>query len=113
MTTPFKDAGYTKDTKFRVLVEDPGYGMRTGDIVWLKEDDESAAPEFTNGRDSRYFSILVEDAQLKVLSDTAYSQHIAEPTITHNLTIKGTTHVLTTEELVGVWSIINRIIVGD
>ncbi len=31
------------------------------------------------------------------------------PTITHNITIKGTTHVLTTEELVELWENMNKV----
>jgi hypothetical protein len=37
--TPFKKAGYTKDTKFRVLNNGAEeYGIYEGDIVWLHDD---------------------------------------------------------------------------
>lgn len=44
--TPFEEAGYTKDTKFKVL---HGYSEITpGEIVTLNEDDGSILPYFVN-----------------------------------------------------------------
>lgn len=46
MGTPFENAGYTKDTKFKVLKD---FGNLTeGDIVTLEEDDNSYSPYFRN-----------------------------------------------------------------
>jgi len=42
--TPFEKAGYTKDTKFRVL--HGGYVFKRGDIVKLSYDDGSNFPRF-------------------------------------------------------------------
>ena len=51
MTTPFEKAGYTKDTKFRVLNNGAEeYGIYEGDIVWLHGDDGSTSPAFTSRR---------------------------------------------------------------
>lgn len=42
MSTPFQNAGYTKDTKFKVI---SGYGIfKVGDIVVLGEDDGTTSP---------------------------------------------------------------------
>ena len=49
MGTPFENAGYTKDTKFKVLTNPVGGEFRAGDVVWLKSDDGSHCPIFTNG----------------------------------------------------------------
>ena len=123
--TPFEQAGYTKDTEFRVISS--GAHFNAGDVVKLKYDDTSTSPCFVNEktRKSGYMYLPghgLNDSlvyHLEVYSEnavqplTTQSAPECSPTITHNLTIKGITHVLTTEELVGVWSIINRIIVGD
>ena len=127
--TPFEQAGYTEDTKFRVIAN--GEHFNAGDIVRLKYDDNSASPLFVNewtgketymylpglGRDDypvyRLEAYSENAVQPPVNQPTPDCQLTTSPTITHNLTIKEITHVLTTEELVGVWSIINRIIVGD
>lgn len=109
--TPFEKAGYTKDTKFRVIHEDPCHGIETGDIVWLSEDDDTTLPEFTNGKSFRYFSFLPEDCELEVLPNigdtckgaTSTVESSPAVTITHNLTIKGYTHILTTDEMVEVF----------
>lgn len=44
--SPFKKAGYTKKTKFKVLKAQ--YGVNKGDIVTLHWDDGSNCPEFIN-----------------------------------------------------------------
>ena len=123
--TPFEQAGYTKDTEFRVIANVEHFNA--GDIVRLKYDDNSASPLFVNERTGKEAYMYLpghglDDSQvyhLEVYSENPVQSPVNQsapecsPTITHNLTIKGITHVLTTEELVGVWSIINRIIVGD
>ena len=123
--TPFEQAGYTEDTKFRVI--SGGAHFNAGDVVKLAYDDNSTSPRFVNEKTGKKAYMYLpehdlDDSQvyhLEVYSEnavqplTTQSAPECSPTITHNLTIKGITHVLTTEELVGVWSIINRIIVGD
>lgn len=127
--TPFEQAGYTKDTEFRVISS--GAHFNAGDVVKLKYDDTSTSPCFVNEktRKSGYMHLPghgLHDSQvyhLEVCSESVVQHPVNQPTpdcqlttpptITHNLTIKGHTNVLTTEELVGVWSIINKIIVGD
>lgn len=42
--TPFEQAGYTKETKFKVL--ESQYGFRKGEIVTLDWDDQSSCPRF-------------------------------------------------------------------
>ena len=42
--TPFEKAGYTKDTKFRVIKD--CYSLKKGDIVTLYEDDGTLSPKF-------------------------------------------------------------------
>ena len=42
--TPFEKAGYSKDTKFKVLRD--RWGLKKGDIVTLCEDDGSYRPRF-------------------------------------------------------------------
>lgn len=42
--TPFEQAGYTKETKFKVL--EAQYGFRKGEIVTLDWDDQSSCPRF-------------------------------------------------------------------
>lgn len=42
--SPFKKAGYTKKTKFKVLRTQ--YGFNAGDVVTLNYDDKSNCPEF-------------------------------------------------------------------
>lgn len=116
--TPFQKAGYTKDTKFKVITGCGG--LREGDIVRLKYDDGGNAPQFineaTNGLSFMWLPGMNRDTTgiLEVFEEKAIKETTpTPPTITHNMTVKGYTHVLTTEELVGVWSITNRIIVGD
>ena len=50
--TPFQEAGYTKDTKFRVLV-DFGKYIKKGDIVTLYKDGGTLAPCFKTEDDRR------------------------------------------------------------
>ncbi len=121
MTTIFQKAGYTKDTKFKTLVDTD---IPKGSIVVILKDDGTKNPFFKletskatttgNARFLEYgcFSLpgMTSDGIERL---EVYNQNDDNPTITHNLTIKGVTHILTTEELIGVWSIINRIIVGD
>lgn len=45
--TPFEEAGYTKDTKFRMKKD--VNNLTKGTIVWLYWDDGSICPEFTDG----------------------------------------------------------------
>ena len=49
--TPFEEVGYTKDTKFKVLVD--YWGLYRGDIVTLELDDGTISPKFKteDGRD--------------------------------------------------------------
>ena len=49
--TPFERAGYTKETKFKVLVNN--CGLRVGDIVTLNKDDGSVCPLFQT-KDGRW-----------------------------------------------------------
>lgn len=51
MGTPFEDAGYTKDTKFKVI-DDSDVDFKLGEIVWLEEDDGTTLPLFTNEEDT-------------------------------------------------------------
>lgn len=116
--TPFEQAGYTKDTEFRVISS--GAHFNAGDVVKLKYDDTSTSPCFVNEktRKSGYMYLPghgLDDSlvyHLEVYSEnpvqllTTQSAPECSPTITHNLTIKGHTHVLTTEELCEVFSII-------
>jgi hypothetical protein len=112
--TPFKKAGYTKDTKFRVLNNGAEeYGIYEGDIVWLHDDDGSTSPAFTAGDDYMFFTLPGQsEPDLEVYVEGAVKeggvskdQDVLFPTITltHNLTIKGHTHVLTTEEMIDVF----------
>lgn len=58
--TPFEKAGYTKDTKFRVLVNDgEKYGIPVGSIVRLHDDDGSDCPAFVKltGGDFMYYDL--------------------------------------------------------
>ena len=66
--TPFQAAGYTKDTKFRVLVD--YRGLYRGDIVTLDEDDGTVAPWFKNEDGSigyMYLPNMAPEGQLEVL----------------------------------------------
>lgn len=47
--TPFEAAGYTKDTKFKLL-KPFGKFQSAGVTVWLKSDDGSDCPWFTDGK---------------------------------------------------------------
>lgn len=56
--TPFEKAGYTKDTKFRVLAcNGEEYGIPKGSVVRLDFDDGSACPAFVKltGGDYMYY----------------------------------------------------------
>ncbi len=69
--TPFEKAGYTKDSKFRVMRDT--HGFAEGDTVWLYRDDAGYMPLFSNGRGLAYielslfsgsnpeFKLIVED----------------------------------------------------
>ncbi len=46
--TPFEKAGYTKDSKFRVMRDT--FHFVEGDTVWLDWDDGSNYPMFTDGK---------------------------------------------------------------
>jgi hypothetical protein len=46
--TPFEKAGYTRDSKFRVMRDT--FRFVEGDTVWLYRDDGGYMPLFTNGR---------------------------------------------------------------
>ena len=55
----FIDAGYTKDTKFRVI---DNYGkFKVGDIVTILEDDGSSCPTFTDSEGNEEFMILPDE----------------------------------------------------
>ena len=116
MTTPFKKAGYTKDTKFKVINDEAeDFGIYEGDIVWLHRDDGSICPAFSSGGNHTYFYLPGEgNADLEVYHDDSVSEEKlssdkdkSSPTITltHNLTIKGYTHVLTTDEMLEVLNV--------
>jgi hypothetical protein len=59
MTTPFEEAGFNRNTKFRVVAPWGEYSV--GTIVWLHEDDGSTSPKFTDGKgDYEYYCIPEE-----------------------------------------------------
>jgi len=113
MTTPFEKAGYTRDTKFKVINDEAeDFGIYEGDIVWLHRDDGSICPAFSSGGNHTYFYLPGEEnADLEVYHDDSVSEDNDAPsptiTLTHNLTIKGYTHVLTTDEVLEVLNVIN------
>lgn len=113
MTTPFEKAGYTRDTKFKVINDEAeDFGIYEGDIVWLHRDDGSSCPAFSSGGNHTYFYLPGEEnADLEVYHDDSVSEDNDAPsptiTLTHNLTIKGYTHVLTTDEVLEVLNVIN------
>lgn len=55
--TPFEKAGYTKDTKFKVL-NDESEIFSSGDIVTLLRDDGSRCPLFEDGKGGEHFLSL-------------------------------------------------------
>ncbi len=141
--THFEKAGYTKDTKFKVI--EHGGDFPYGSIVVLLEDDGSTCPFFklegttgTSTDDCSYLNygcfylpgfsedgdqieVYIEEKQTEEETKTPLKEHwinnVPIPlftsdhkittektndkpcTITHNLTIKGITHVLTPAEL--------------
>ena len=54
--TPFEQAGYTKDTKFKLLMDYNSY--KKGDIVTLHRDDGSDCPMFTDGKGNYHYLYL-------------------------------------------------------
>ena len=54
--TPFEQAGYTKDTKFKLLMDYNSY--KKGDIVTLHRDDGSDCPMFTDGKGNYHYVYL-------------------------------------------------------
>jgi len=67
MGTPFENAGYTKDTKFKVISEYRDFVV--GDIVVLEEDDNSTNPHFTtlDGKKNGYMNLPCRaDAEIEV-----------------------------------------------
>ncbi len=50
--TPFEKAGYTKDSKFRVMRD--AFHFVEGDTVWLYYDDGSHCPMFTDGKSKEW-----------------------------------------------------------
>ncbi len=70
--TPFEKAGYTKDTKFRVVTDIYG-GTSKGNVVWLARDDGTNCPIFTNGISNSCFWLPCADeggVELEVIEDT-------------------------------------------
>ena len=54
--TPFEKAGYTKDTKFKLLMDYSSY--KKGDVVTLHHDDGSSCPMFTDGKSNNHYVYL-------------------------------------------------------
>jgi hypothetical protein len=107
MTTPFLKAGYTNDTKFKFIGKGGEYPL--GTLVWIYNDFDTLAPKFTDGKIPKYLALPGHGFDIEVLHEettTSSLSSTSSPTITHNLSIKGITHVLTTEELCEVLSII-------
>ncbi len=58
--TPYQEAGFTELSLFRASVF--GYFSK-GDIAWLKKDDDTLSPKFSNGNDEGYvnFGVFLEE----------------------------------------------------
>lgn len=54
--TPFEEAGYTKDTKFKLLMDCNSY--KKGDVLTLHHDDGSTCPMFTDGKSNNHYVYL-------------------------------------------------------
>jgi hypothetical protein len=57
--TPFEKAGYTKDTKFKVLRD--FFIFTEGEIISLRRDDGTSMPFFWKEDESDFFAIYFED----------------------------------------------------
>ena len=97
--TPFEKAGYTKDTKFRVL---NCFGtLEKGDIVTLDEDDGTVAPKFKTEdgrRDWLYLPNTAEDVGVEEELEV-YEEPKSDPKKYEYLIENYTHELLTTEEL--------------
>lgn len=86
--TPFQKAGYTKDTKFRVLAcNGEEYGIPKGSVVRLDFDDGSVCPLFRKDGHDKLYCFLFE-SQLEVVKDTPRQTTTSEQDQYPNIQVK-------------------------
>ena len=82
--TPFEKAGYTKDTKFRVVSDTAkDYGVPEGSVVWLAWDDGTKCPFFTRGGSKVSFLLpgVCNEQHLKVIQEDTAEDEDSYPNI--------------------------------
>lgn len=77
--TPFEQAGYTKDTKFKCLVDYCNF--KKGEIVKLHYDDNTLSPKFINSNgDAHYMALPTgEERELEVYVENVITPKLKFP----------------------------------